>query len=1765
MARRSSSLNNTDSGISREIGTQYANVKIVADNIDAVTKAASVDLEELARVLEEATDFEGITVVSGEVASWNPETKVLTVPTVKGDKGDKGSDLSIVEVEYLSGGAFKWTFSDGTIYITPNLKGSKGDKGDKGDKGNALTVTSINALEDGSFIWVFSDGTQYVTPVLKGNKGDKGDRGEKGDTGESLSITDIIYNGQGRFTYKFSDGTNYVTPDLRGPQGDRGVPGIKGDTGVSVHHLRVTNTTQPNGVLGVFGELDTYTFYGDADETIMLGHFQVRNGVGPDQAEGLGLMFRSTYDTNGSGVVDDSELLQGKDIETIILEDVNPVIEAALETISSVHIVQNEAELLVLTPDLKAEDTVYVVDYNSKGWKLFVVVDTIPTVEFSEVAGQSLVDFVAPLTTLNTVSSTLSSAINELLDKIQLLEATSLSHTSAISTINSRIDAIDGNLIDVVSSIDSLEDRVADNEDNIAQHTEDLQTVQSTLVDLENDKYSKYGGTISGNVAITGDLYVSGETSTVATQELEVSDNVITVNKGEQGPGVTKGTAGIVVDRGTEDNYHFEFNEDSETFRIGEAGSTQAVATREDTPLSSGIAVWDASTNMFITSTLANIISHAGLIKVPEILWTGNTTQYIRGDGTYATLPTYSTNTSAQLIAGTDTTGKLQTALSLNAWLNSKNFLTSESDPTVPAWAKTTGPSAVRFPRINADNSLTWLPASSLRNDLGLTTAATTNLQSSAYDSTPGRILITGAGGLLGSAVQVNFANNLVRGQFIFGNNGPLALENVWGVTSTDSTGSASTTFVGRGDRFFAKGRVGGVDYPWRELYTSGNLLNIGTTSASARSALQLGTAATANVTTSVTDTTAGRVPTVGWMGLGGNAISVSDINSLTVSGFYYCAGGSIGSPVNIAGCVDHREISGGYAIQYYFCYGASIAADVNRVFIRHKDTGVWEAWHELRHSGNQLDIGTTVGSARTALQLGTGATATVTTNILDTTSGRLLRVEDFGLGKGRHLPSLDLSDALAWYPSGMYTINSTSANAPFTYGGIWNLAYSATSAVKLAVATSGFNFWFSSSQNTDWAEVLHSKNSLKLGTTPASARSALELGTAAQLNAQTNTVDTTANRLMRTGAGGIMGTTELITDADDPSLRGSLLRVSTNATSLGVIGHLINITRDGSHSGQLLISETGRLFTRTKNTGAWQSWTEYLSTIGTAASASVLATARTINGTSFNGSANITTSNWGTARNITVGGTSKSVNGSSNIAWTVDEILPTATNGQVLKHNGTSWVAQADANTSYSSMSASEANTGTATSARVITAAVLKGAIQTHAPVQTSISGNAGTATKLQTARTLSWAGDATGSLNFDGSANASTALTLANSGVTAGNYGSSIAVPTVTVDAKGRLTAVSNTTIRSATTGQTGVVQLSTATNSTSTTLAATASAVKTAYDLANGKQNALGYTPVQQGTGVGQTGNVVKIGWSSGSKLKATVDSTDLGNIAFESFTQNASNLTSGTLPAARLSGTYNITITGNAGTATKLAASRTINGTGFDGSANITTASWGTSRNITIGSTAKSVNGGSNVSWSLAEIGASPSNHSHNGTAIYPSVIEVGVAGGTPAYIDFHSRTGTKGDFDARIISVGGTSSNGNAVLNIEAAQVQVSGSMSFHSDKELKTDILPIENALNSIKYIGGDLFTWKSSGLEDAGVIAQKVEKVFPRAVTKGTSGYLTVGLLPMVGLLSKAVVELEDKTSNETAILQDKVSCLESRIAELENLIKEIVKDVTK
>ena len=93
------------------------------------------------------------------------------------------------------------------------------------------------------------------------------------------------------------------------------------------------------------------------------------------------------------------------------------------------------------------------------------------------------------------------------------------------------------------------------------------------------------------------------------------------------------------------------------------------------------------------------------------------------------------------------------------------------------------------------------------------------------------------------------------------------------------------------------------------------------------------------------------------------------------------------------------------------------------------------------------------------------------------------------------------------------------------------------------------------------------------------------------------------------------------------------------------------------------------------------------------------------------------------------------------------------------------------------------------------------------------SVTGSSGSTAKLNTARAISISGDASGSTSFDGSANANIALTLANSGVTAGTYGGTNKTLQVTVDSKGRITGVSVASVTYPVTsfnGRTGALSL-------------------------------------------------------------------------------------------------------------------------------------------------------------------------------------------------------------------------------------------------------------------------------------------------------------------------------------------------------------------
>ena len=91
MPRRATSLSNiSDLAIAREIDSKYDAVKAVSLKLDEIELITEMDIDGLIAQLNEALDFTGIIVVSGEEAGWDPTHKVITIPTVQGEPGLPG-------------------------------------------------------------------------------------------------------------------------------------------------------------------------------------------------------------------------------------------------------------------------------------------------------------------------------------------------------------------------------------------------------------------------------------------------------------------------------------------------------------------------------------------------------------------------------------------------------------------------------------------------------------------------------------------------------------------------------------------------------------------------------------------------------------------------------------------------------------------------------------------------------------------------------------------------------------------------------------------------------------------------------------------------------------------------------------------------------------------------------------------------------------------------------------------------------------------------------------------------------------------------------------------------------------------------------------------------------------------------------------------------------------------------------------------------------------------------------------------------------------------------------------------------------------------------------------------------------------------------------------------------------------------------------------------------------------------------------------------
>ena len=264
---------------------------------------------------------------------------------------------------------------------------------------------------------------------------------------------------------------------------------------------------------------------------------------------------------------------------------------------------------------------------------------------------------------------------------------------------------------------------------------------------------------------------------------------------------------------------------------------------------------------------------------------------------------------------------------------------------------------------------------------------------------------------------------------------------------------------------------------------------------------------------------------------------------------------------------------------------------------------------------------------------------------------------------------------------------------------------------------------------------------------------------------------------------------------------------------------------------------------------------------------------------------------------------------------------------------------------------------------------------------------------------------------------------------------------------------------------------------------------------------------------GTSFNGASDIVTANW--GNSISLTVGSTSKtingsGNVSF-----NASEIGFVPITGGTFSGSVtmpNLTVTGSitgtvsdATNATRLANARTINGTSFNGTADITTSNWGTSRNITIGSTTKSVNGSTSYSWSSSDIGIS------NGTLTLTAT----GSGVTAATTTFSANQSTNANFTVNVpgtnLAVTGgtttgptiTSSTGtNATLpaaTSSASGVVTTGTQTFGGSKTFANNV-----TFNSAVSLGESKVTPTNTTFFKSGITAATIIRGYFGTVTSG-------------------------------------------------------------
>ena len=138
--------------------------------------------------------------------------------------------------------------------------------------------------------------------------------------------------------------------------------------------------------------------------------------------------------------------------------------------------------------------------------------------------------------------------------------------------------------------------------------------------------------TISDDLTVTGDLTVQGSLTSIETTNTAIKDNVIILNKGETGAGVSSVFSGFEVDRGTESNVSFLWDDTNDRWQVGGKLKLNSIATasnvaniyvEEDVAGAGEIRKVSIATlkNLMGSQNMSLILEPSAGVEVPGSVW----------------------------------------------------------------------------------------------------------------------------------------------------------------------------------------------------------------------------------------------------------------------------------------------------------------------------------------------------------------------------------------------------------------------------------------------------------------------------------------------------------------------------------------------------------------------------------------------------------------------------------------------------------------------------------------------------------------------------------------------------------------------------------------------------------------------------------------------------------------------------------------------------------------------------------------------------------------------------------------------------------------------------------------------------------------------------------------------------------------------------------------------------------------------------------------